>query len=116
MANHKDKLVEITRSFTYKLNLGNYQTADFFCSQKAEVPEKEAKQKSKELYKFCAYEVLMAVKNWMKKHPKAFLKWDEVAEAMDSFGNEGKHKAYQDKEEQLPEINYDEMGNPGEPI
>ena len=29
-------LVEIARQFTFKLTCGNYQSADFFCSQKAE--------------------------------------------------------------------------------
>lgn len=32
-------IVEITRSYSRKLDLGNYESADFFCSQKAEVTE-----------------------------------------------------------------------------
>ena len=51
------KLIEIARSFSRKLNLGNYETVDFFCSQKIEVPESEAKEASSELYEFCKQEV-----------------------------------------------------------
>ena len=61
MANHKDKLIEITRSFSYKLNIGGYQTADFFCSKRAEVPEKESEEKSKELYEFCKNQIGKAI-------------------------------------------------------
>ena len=55
------KLIEIARSFSYKLNLGNYQTANFFCSQKAEVPLEEAVKTSEELFKFCKEEVMKSV-------------------------------------------------------
>jgi len=61
MAKTKEKLVEVARSFSYKLNCGNYQTADFFCSQKAEVPEKKAEKKSEELFEFCKDEVMKSV-------------------------------------------------------
>ena len=57
----KQKLIEIARSFSYKLNLGNYQTADFFCSQKAEVPEKKAIETSEKLFEFCRDEVMKSV-------------------------------------------------------
>lgn len=33
------KVTEITRSYTRKVNLGNYESEDFFCSRKAEVTE-----------------------------------------------------------------------------
>lgn len=58
------KLVEIARSFSYKLNLGNYQTADFFCSQKAEVPENQAEKISEALYEFCKKEVMKSVNRY----------------------------------------------------
>lgn len=61
MVSKKEKLVEITRSFSYKLNLGNYQTADFFCSEKGEVPEGEKVEASEKLYKFCEDEVMKSV-------------------------------------------------------
>jgi nucleoid-associated protein YejK len=56
-----EKLVEVARSFSYKLNRGNFQSADFFCSQKAEVPESEAEEKSEQLYEFCREEVRKSV-------------------------------------------------------
>ncbi len=57
----KQKLVEIARSFSRKLNLGKYETADFFCSQKMEVPEKKAIKASEELFEFCKDEVMKSV-------------------------------------------------------
>ena len=61
-------LVEIARSFSFKLNLGNYQMADFFCSEKAEVPEKEAVKKSEALYQFCKSEVLKSVEEYKEEY------------------------------------------------
>ena len=58
-------LTEITRSFTMKKNLGGYESADFFCSQKLEVPLADAEKASEAAYKFCKREVLRAV-NQMK--------------------------------------------------
>ena len=60
------KLVEIARSFSYKHNLGNYQSCDFFCSEKAEVPEDEAEKKSEELYQFCKKEVIKSLNEYLQ--------------------------------------------------
>uniref|UniRef100_A0A6M3KYK3 Uncharacterized protein n=1 Tax=viral metagenome TaxID=1070528 RepID=A0A6M3KYK3_9ZZZZ len=68
MAKTKIKLVEVARSFSYKLNCGNYQTADFFCSQKAEVPENEAEKTSEELFEFCKDEVMKSVYAYQLEH------------------------------------------------
>lgn len=68
-------IVSITRSFAYKLNLGNYQTADFYCEQKAEVPENEAERKSEELYCFCRKEVEKSIKKYLEVNAKEV--WDE---------------------------------------
>lgn len=57
----KERLVEIVRSFSYKLNVGNYESRDFFCSQKIECPESEAEEASKRLYEFCRKEVMLSV-------------------------------------------------------
>jgi hypothetical protein len=54
-------LVEVARSYTFKLNLGNYQTADFFCSQKAECRPEDADLVSDKLYEFCKRQVMKAV-------------------------------------------------------
>ena len=37
----KLKITEVVRSYSRKVNLGNYQSEDYFCSQKAEVSENE---------------------------------------------------------------------------
>jgi hypothetical protein len=57
----KVQLVEIARSFSFKLNVGNYESRDFFCSQKAECPAKDAEKVSEALYRFCKQEVLKSV-------------------------------------------------------
>ena len=59
----ENKLVEVARSFSRKVNLGNYETIDIFCSQKAEVIEDEAEKISEELYLFCKNEVMKSVGN-----------------------------------------------------
>ena len=60
------QLVEIARSFSYKLNCGNYESRDFFCSQKAEVPYEEAVKTSEALYLFCKNEVMKSVNKYIK--------------------------------------------------
>lgn len=66
-----EKLVEIARSFAYKLNIGNYQSADFFCSQKIECPESEAEETSKRLYHFCKTMVEKDVNEYIEAHKPA---------------------------------------------
>lgn len=53
--------VEIARSFSFKLNLGNYQSADFFCSEKSECNAEDAEQASEALYNFCKKQVMKSV-------------------------------------------------------
>ena len=65
----KIKLIEIARSFSYKKNLGNFENVDFFCSQKAEVPEEEAVKTSEALYQFCKKEVMKSVESYGKPEP-----------------------------------------------
>jgi len=60
------KMVEITRSFSFKLSLPNYQNADFFCSQKKECFENEIEEVSEELYKFCRNQVIKSVNEYKK--------------------------------------------------
>ena len=78
--------VEIARSFSFKLNLGGYQTADFFCSQKSEVPEEEAEKKSEELYKFCQKEVFKNLKEYIEKYKEKDVK--ELYDALVDVGSE----------------------------
>ncbi len=53
--------VEIARSFAFKMNVGNYESRDFFASQKAECEAHEAEEISAALYAFCKKQVLQAV-------------------------------------------------------
>jgi hypothetical protein len=54
-------LVEVVRSFSYKLNCGNYESRDFFCSQKAECRAEDAERVSDAIHAFCKAQVLKAV-------------------------------------------------------
>lgn len=55
------RIVEIARSFSYKLNIGNYQSCDAFCSQKAECREDEADEVSERIHAFCKSQVMKAI-------------------------------------------------------
>lgn len=57
-------MIGITRSFSYKLNLGDYQSADFFCSQRAECHPDMAEEVSRDLDQFCQDEVAEAIKEF----------------------------------------------------
>lgn len=59
--------VEICRSFGYKLNVGNYESRDFFCSYKTEAPKEQEREASQSAYEFCEEEVLSAVKAYRSK-------------------------------------------------
>ena len=67
MTNKKDKLVEIARSFSYKMSMPKYENRDFFCSQKCECTEEEAEAKSEQLYNFCKKEVLKSVAAYLEE-------------------------------------------------
>lgn len=44
--------VEIARSFSFKLNVGNYESRDFFCSQKAECKPENSEEVARHLHAF----------------------------------------------------------------
>lgn len=50
-------LVKVTRSFSFKMNLGNYQSVDFFCSQTVECKDVDAEAKSAQVVAFCKAQV-----------------------------------------------------------
>ena len=60
-----DKKIEIVRSYSQKVNIGNYQTLDFFCSAKAEVAEDESLEISKSLNAFCRQEVAKSIAEYL---------------------------------------------------
>lgn len=55
--------VEIVRSVSFKLNLGDYQSMDFFCSQKATCAADEANEVSASLYDWCYEQVMEAARD-----------------------------------------------------
>lgn len=55
---------EICRSFTYKLNMGNYESRDFFMSQKAECDAEDMETISEALHEFCKTQVLKSVQRY----------------------------------------------------
>ena len=64
--------VEIARSFSYKLNVApyggpQYESRDFFCSEKAECSLDDAAEVSAALYAFCRSQVLAAVKDYISE-------------------------------------------------
>ena len=59
--------VDITRSFSFKLNAGNYEARDFFCSQHAECAAEDADKVSELLYQFCKRQVLNAVRDYQSE-------------------------------------------------
>jgi hypothetical protein len=61
-------MVEICRSFAYKLNIpGAFESRDFFCSWKGQGAPSQAEEISREAYKFCEAEVLQSVKQYRQK-------------------------------------------------
>jgi len=71
-ADHKPVArVEIARSFNYKLNIpGQYESRDFFCSEKAECAIEDAPEVSAALFAFCRAEVLRSVGEYIKEMRK----------------------------------------------
>lgn len=101
------KLVEIVRSFSYKMNLGDFQNVDFFCSQKAAVPVELAEKTSEIIYKWCKREVAKSVKEFQ---PKTWLQClEEKEKGLEQQFNELEENAISEDEkekaeEQLPII------------
>jgi hypothetical protein len=54
--------IEIVRSFSFKLNLGDYQSADFFCSRKEQCNANNVDEISTSIYEWCYDEVMESVK------------------------------------------------------
>jgi len=59
--------VEIARSFSFKLNLGNYQSADFFCSEKSECAVEDQDEVSAALFAFCKSQVMKAARQFQEE-------------------------------------------------
>jgi len=61
---------EVVRSVSFKLNLGNYQSMDFFCSQKAQCDRDEVDSVSTDLYDWCYDQVMASVKGVKEKQAR----------------------------------------------
>lgn len=60
--------IEVCRSFSYKLNVGNYESRDFFCSAKGQAESIEAAESIGEMLdEFVQSEVLKSVGEYSRK-------------------------------------------------
>ena len=99
MKNKKEKIIEICRSFSQKLNTGNYTTADFFASFKQEALESEAVEVSEKLLKFAQDEVEKSVNNFkLENTPLKELTQEEKQSAEWQGQNDSKEKNQAEKE------------------
>jgi len=64
-------LTEVTRSFAFKLNAGNYESRDFFCSQKIECEAENAEEASAAAFQFCVKQVQKDVADYKKQRANA---------------------------------------------
>ena len=62
--------IEICRSFSMKVNLGNYESADFFASRKMECNKEFADDFSQELVDECFEDVRKAIMQFKKMREK----------------------------------------------
>ena len=102
----KEKLVEVARSYSRKVNMGNYETSDFFCSKKEECYKSESEKVSAELHDFCQAEVEFSINAYKEEHkpvepPKpAFSKssrgWESKTDHEEEVGEE---KRFNDRKE-----------------
>ena len=75
----RDRKVEVCRSFAYKLNAGNYESRDFFCSEKSECSIDDAPEVGAALYAFCKSQVLASVAEYIRDMNAQRTKRQEVA-------------------------------------
>ena len=79
--------IEIVRSFSFKKNLGNYEMADFFCSEKVVCDPEDAEKMSDALYQFCKKEVAKSVAVFGKKVDNKKIKDASKDEAENDAGS-----------------------------
>ncbi len=94
----KQKTIEIARSYSRKLDIGNYQNIDIFCSAKSEVGENEREKTSEELYNFCKSEVEKSVAEYLEEKRMAGVKlWENKKEEL--YGAKSPQELYNEKSE-----------------
>ena len=75
-----DEQVEVTRSFSYKHNLGNYESADFFCSAKRKATPGAMAAMSEALDLFCEDEVRRSLSAFIAARKRKLAQIDEQIE------------------------------------
>jgi hypothetical protein len=64
--------IEITRSVSFKKNIGNYQSLDLFVAQKAECKPEDADATSRRLVKWCQNQIAEDFADLQETHPEFF--------------------------------------------
>ena len=63
--------IEVARSFSRKVNMGNYSTVDFFASMKVEVTKDQADMAGKKLSNWCVQLVERDIEEYLETHPRS---------------------------------------------
>lgn len=84
------KLVEVVRSYSRKLNTGNYTTEDFFISLKEECEKKDLEKVSKELYFKCKEEVELSIRDYKVVNPN----WS--AHKQENYNKDAKYQEFKE--------------------
>ena len=71
------KLVEVCASFSRKLNAGNYESRDFFCSHKEECKPEDAEATYRRIFHFCRTMVEQEVDNYIEQHKEPVIQVDD---------------------------------------
>ncbi len=64
--------VEVVRSCSRRLNIGNYESVDFFCSQKAECAAEDAAEVGRLAHQFCKKQVLDSLAEYQDQATSQF--------------------------------------------
>ena len=67
MTNKDQKIIEITRSFSWTVQIEQFSPRQFFCSQKRECFEKDAEEVSKAIHTWCKEQVIRDVNSYIKE-------------------------------------------------
>lgn len=68
----KKVMVEVCRSFSYKLNIpGAFESRDFFCSQKGECELSKADAVSEAMHEWCKAQVIRDVNKFLEVKTRA---------------------------------------------
>ena len=99
------KLIETARSYSRKVNIGNYESIDYFCSAKEEVPKSQAVKTSERLFQFCKDAVEKSIAEYHEeKLQKSIIKSPEQP-------TKGNHERFITKEEAKEiQIKAEELG------